>query len=266
MSIDEKLQKVEELHRKLSELRPLSPGEVKRLLEQFAIRNTYNSNAIEGSTLTLRETALILQEGITIAERPLKEHLEAIGHRDAFDFVVELSQQNVPLKIYDIKQIHSLVLMNDRLNAGEYRRVPVMIMGASHIPPQPYAIEPLMDELVFNYNNSPEEFFVRLAKLHLDFERIHPFIDGNGRTGRLILNLELLKAGYHPVDIKCTDKQKYYDSFEEYHSTGSTDKMREILIDYELSELSEYVKMVEQATQTECPNDNSEEDSSDFEQ
>ncbi len=263
MDIDEKLQKVEELHRHLSELRPLSPGEVKRLLEQFAIRNTYNSNAIEGSTLTLRETALILQEGITIAERPLKEHLEAIGHKDAFDFIVELSQRNVPLKIYDIKQIHSLVLMNDRLNAGVYRRVPVMIMGASHTPPKPYAIEPLMDELVNNYNSSTEDFFDRLAKLHLDFERIHPFVDGNGRTGRLILNLELLKAGYHPVDIKCSDKRKYYDAFEDYHSTGYSDKMKDLLIEYELSELSEYVAIVEQSVEKEC---SSEDNSPDFEQ
>ncbi len=251
MNLQEQLQKVKELHQRLAELRPLSPGEVGRLLEQFAIRNTYNSNAIEGSTLTLRETALILQEGITIAERPLKEHLEAIGHRDAFDFVVELSQHSVPLELYDIKQIHSLVLMNDRLNAGIFRRVPVIIMGASHTPPQPYEIEPLMENLVNDYNNSTEDFFDRIARLHLDFERIHPFIDGNGRTGRLILNLELLKAGYHPVDIKCADKRKYYDAFEDYHITGSPTKMKEMLVDYELSELQEYVHLVEQAAEAE---------------
>ena len=256
MNTDENLKRIEELHQKLSELRPLSSGEIKRLFEQFAVRNTYNSNAIEGSTLTLRETALILQEGITIAERSLKEHLEAIGHKDAFNFVVELSQQNVPLKIYDIKQIHSLVLMNDRMNAGVYRRVPVMIMGASHTPPQPYLIEPLMEELVNSYNNSTDSFFDRIAKLHLDFERIHPFIDGNGRTGRLILNLELLKAGYYPVDIKCTDRIRYYGAFEDYHSTGNPDMMKEILIEYELKELSEYVKIVEQSADADFDSEN----------
>ena len=255
METQNQADRVDELYCRLSTLRPLSAGEFKRLLEQFAIRNTYNSNAIEGSTLTLHETALIIQEGITIAERPLKEHLEAIGHKDAFDFVVELSRKNKPLELYDIKLIHSLVLMNDRQNAGVFRRVPVMIMGASHTPPQPYLIEPMMESLVSEYNSSSDSFFDRLAKLHLDFERIHPFIDGNGRTGRLILNLELLKGGYYPVDIKCTDKRRYYDAFENYHNSNSVEAMKALLLEYELSELEEYVAIVEQA----CDDTNSDE-------
>lgn len=249
MTSQDKLNRINMLHNKLSTLRPLSSLEVKRILEQFSIRNTYNSNAIEGSTLTLRETALILQEGITISERPLREHLEAIGHKDAFDYVVELSQNDKPLELHDIKMIHSLVLMNDRLNAGVFRRVPVTIIGASHTPPQPFSIQPMMENLISEYNNSTDDFFDRLAKLHLDFERIHPFIDGNGRTGRLLLNLELLKNGYYPVDIKCTDRRKYYDAFEDYHHSHNVEMMKTLLLDYELTELEEYVCIVEQANE-----------------
>ena len=123
------------LSEKLKNLRPLSQTEMRRLSEEFMIENTYDSNAIEGNTLTLRETALILQEGITIAEKPLKDHLEAIGHKDAFLYIVELADRNEPLTEKVIKDIHSLVLMNDSANRGVYRRLPVKILGVQHNPP-----------------------------------------------------------------------------------------------------------------------------------
>ena len=113
--------KIDELRNKLKSLRPLNETELKRLRDEFIIENTYNSNAIEGNTLTLRETALILQEGITIAEKPLREHLEAIGHKDAFEYVIALADANTELTERVIKEIHSLVLMNDANNRGVYR-------------------------------------------------------------------------------------------------------------------------------------------------
>ena len=143
--------KVDELQASLSDLRPLNEGETKCLRDDFVIENTYNSNAIEGNTLTLRETALILEHGITIGEKPLKDHLEAIGHRDAFQFVFSLVDTKEPLTEWVIKQIHSLVLMNDALNKGVYRNVPVYIHGAAHTPPQPYLVQPQLETLLADY-------------------------------------------------------------------------------------------------------------------
>ncbi len=130
--------KLDALQSRLSALRPLNQAELARLREEFMIENTYDSNAIEGNTLTLRETALILQEGITIAEKPLRDHLEAIGHKDAFTYMIALADSQTPLTERVIKNIHSLVLVNDALNKGVYRNVPVQILGAANHPPQPY--------------------------------------------------------------------------------------------------------------------------------
>lgn len=200
-----------ELKEKLLKLRPLNKGELKRLREEFVVNNTYNSNAIEGNSLTLRETTMILQEGITIAEKPIKEHLEAIGHKDAFSYITDIADKKTELSERVIKELHSLVLMADRENRGVYRRVPVTILGAMHEPPQPYLVPKLMEELVFEYNQKRDtvEIIEAVALLHLKFESIHPFIDGNGRTGRLLLNFELMKNGFLPVNIKFSDRAKH---------------------------------------------------------
>lgn len=244
----DKLAEIEALRNRLNEMRQFNQGELKRMIEQFTINHTYNSNAIEGSTITLRETALIIQEGLTIAGHPIKEHLDTIGYKDAFDFVMELSEKDRGLTEYDIKQIHALVLMGDRENAGVYRRLPVRILGADNIPPQPYLVPKRMEELLSSYAQSEEDAFERIARLHLEFESVHPFIDGNGRTGRLIMNLELMKSGYLPVDIKFADREKYYKAFADYHLTGSPDMMKNMIMDYELTE---YAAIAEQAQNAE---------------
>ena len=135
---------------RLAELRPLTQGQVERLAEEFLIEFTYNSNAIEGNTLTLKETALAL-EGMTIDQKPLKDHLEAVGHRDAFLYVQDIAKRELPLSEAVIKNIHSLVLMNRPDDKGVYRRIPVRIMGAYTEPVQPYMIEPKMTELIAEY-------------------------------------------------------------------------------------------------------------------
>ena len=132
---------------RLSKMRPLTEGEVERLREEFMVEFTYNSNAIEGNTLTLKETALAL-EGMTIDQKPLKDHLEAVGHRDAFLYVQDIAQNNTPLSEAVIKNIHALVLMNRPEDKGIYRRIPVRIMGAYTEPVQPYLIESKMTELL----------------------------------------------------------------------------------------------------------------------
>ena len=208
---------IEQIITKKAELdkrRPLTAGELERLNEDFAVEYTYNSNAIEGNTLTLRETDMVLK-GLTIDQKPLKDHMEAVGHKEAFDYVSELAKSKASLTESVIKQIHSLVLADKPQDRGVYRRVPVRIIGAKNEPAPPYLIKMKMDDLLFQYSNSTQNILEKLAEFHIGFESIHPFIDGNGRTGRLIVNLELMKAGYPPIDIKFTDRMRYYDSFED---------------------------------------------------
>lgn len=237
---------IDELSAELKSMRPLNAAEIKRLRNDFIIENTYNSNAIEGNTLTLRETALILQEGITIAEKPLKDHLEAIGYRDAFDYILTLSDKKTPLTEKVIKDIHSLVLMNDAQNKGVYRSVPVAILGAAHTPPQPYLVPVEMERLTADYSAAvkTKHIIEAVAEFHLRFESIHPFIDGNGRTGRLILNLELIKAGLLPVNIKFTDRRKYYDCFDSYAADGNSADMLQLIASYEVEELERYISFL----------------------
>ena len=235
-----------QIERKKVELdgrRPLTAGEVARLNEEFIVEFTYNSNAIEGNTLTLRETDLVLR-GLTIDKKPLKDHMEAVGHKEAFEFVSELVKNNVPISESVIKQIHYLVLADKKEDRGVYRRVPVRIMGAQHTPVQPYLIAPKMEELLRNFVESTEHIVTKLARFHIEFEGIHPFIDGNGRTGRLLVNLELMKAGYPPIDIKFTDRIAYYNAFDEYHVKRNLSAMENLFAGYVNARLDMYLDML----------------------
>ena len=237
---------LEIIDRKKMELdsrRPLTAGEVERLNEEFTVEYTYNSNAIEGNTLTLRETDMVLR-GLTIDQKPLKDHMEAVGHKEAFDFVRELVLNDTPMSERVIQQIHYLVLADKREDRGVYRRVPVRIMGAQHEPVQPYLIQPRMEQLMLSYAESTEHIVRKLARFHIEFEGIHPFIDGNGRTGRLLVNLELMKAGYPPIDIKFTDRVAYYNAFDEYHVKGKLNAMEKLFAGYINERLDQYLTML----------------------
>ena len=234
---------------RLSEMRPLTQGEVERLAEEFMIDFTYNSNAIEGNTLTLKETALAL-EGMTIDQKPLKDHLEAVGHRDAFLYVQDVAKQELPLSETVIKNIHALVLMNRPDDKGVYRRIPVRIMGAYTEPVQPYMIEPRMAELL-SANEERKNTMTdieRIALFHLEFEGIHPFIDGNGRTGRLILNLDLIRNGYPPINVKFTDRKRYYDAFDAFYKDNDATPMTELIAEYIDLRFDDYFKVLERDT------------------
>ena len=230
----------------LEKRRPLTQGELERLREEFLLEFTYNSNAIEGSTLTLQETAMVL-EGITIDKKPLKEHLEAVGHKDAFEYIKELVSENVYLSEKVIKDIHSLVLMDRPQDRGVYRRIPVKILGAKVEPPQPYIVGIKMEELMRNYSNIDNKLhdIEKIARFHLDFEGIHPFIDGNGRTGRLVLNLELMKNGYPPISVKFIDRKNYYECFHEYTEKADPSKMILMVSEYIEEELDRYLLILE---------------------
>jgi len=216
--------------------RPLTSGELAVLQNEFLVEYTYNSNAIEGNTLTLRETDLVLR-GMTIDKKPLKDHLEAIGHKEAFDFVEELVKDKKELSESIIKKIHYLVLSDKKDDRGVYRRVPVRIMGAKHVPPEPYMIEPMMNELLFWFNDDKSDLLTKMALFHIKFEAIHPFIDGNGRTGRLLLNMELMKLGFPPIDIKYKDRISYYEAFDSYQSKKNLEPMKNLIGSYLLERI-----------------------------
>lgn len=237
------LEMIEKKKKELDSRRPLTEGELERMTEEFIVEYTYNSNAIEGNTLTLRETDLVLR-GLTIDKKPLKDHMEAVGHKEAFEFVQDLVKDKVALSEHIIKQIHYLVLADKREDRGVYRRVPVRIMGAAHEPVQPYLIQPKMEQLLFNYKNSTEHIIPKLAWFHIEFEGIHPFIDGNGRTGRLLVNLELMKAGYPPIDIKFTDRVAYYRAFDEYHVKNNLSAMENLFAGYVNGRLERYLDIL----------------------
>lgn len=220
---------VDALKAELDKRRPLTQGELQRLRDEFLIEYTYNSNAIEGNTLTLQETALVL-EGITVDKKPLKDHLEAVGHRDAFLYVQDLVKNNIPFSESIIKQIHTLVLMDRPDDRGVYRRIPVRIMGAFHVPPDPILVPEQMENLITEFaGNKKLHPIERAALFHLKFEGIHPFVDGNGRTGRLILNLMLMQAGYPPINVKYSDRKRYYDAFDAYYKYADSSNIINIV-------------------------------------
>ncbi len=198
-------------------------------------------------TDTKRNCALALQ-GITIDTKPLKYHLDAIGHKQAFDYILELVDNNEELTERRIKDIHFLVLANKRVDAGRYRNMQVSILGSEHKPTSPYLIESKMKQLLDEYKNSTENLIVKIAKFHLDFESIHPFIDGNGRTGRLLLNLELMKNGFPPIDIKYTNRTKYYQCFDDYHITNSPSSMVDLIANYLIIQLNYQIDIRNQGT------------------
>lgn len=242
------LQQIESLKEQLEERRPLSPAEVAALREMFIVEHTYNSNAIEGNTLTLQETAMVLQ-GITIDRKPLKDHLEVVGYKEAFEYVEQLAKEQKPLTDYEIRAIHSLVLADRKEDRGQWRRVPVRIVGAATTPVQPFQIEPMVGALLADMDTVYKKLHVveQVALFHLRFESIHPFIDGNGRTGRLLMNLQLIKAGYPPVNVKFADRRRYYEAFNSYATSGSPEAMVTLIADYLMERLHSMLEIIDTA-------------------
>lgn len=238
------LLKIDALKAELDKKRPLTQGEAERLRDEFMVEFTYNSNAIEGNTLTLKETAMVL-EGMTIDQKPLKDHLEAVGHRDAFLYIEDIAKDT---KISEtvIKNIHSLVLMNRPEDKGVFRKIPVTIMGAYTEPVQPYMIEPKMTELLTENEKRKKKMhpIERIARFHLEFEGIHPFIDGNGRTGRLLLNLDLIQNGYPAINVKFADRKTYYAAFDEFYKNNNAELMIELVAKYVIERMKQYLEIL----------------------
>lgn len=235
---------IDALKAELDRRRPLTQGELRQLQEEFLVEFTYNSNAIEGNTLTMRETALVL-EGLTIDQKPLKDHLEVVGHRDAFLYVQQLVQEKAAVSERIIKEIHSLVLIDRPQDRGVYRSIPVRIMGAYHEPPQPYLLAVQMEQLIAMQKSTKRHAIENAALFHLDFEGIHPFIDGNGRTGRLILNLMLMQHGYPPIDVKFTDRKRYYACFDSYYRDKDAATLVRMVAEYIEERLRAYLAIIQ---------------------
>lgn len=207
--------RIDEKRKNLNSLRPLSSLVVSKLKKQFAIEMTYNSNGIEGNSLTLKETAWVIQDGLTIKGKPLKDHLEARDHYEALEFLYETIEHNRKQTLSEvfIRSLHKLVVREtERDDAGKYRTVNVMITGSDHAPPDMSEVSVLMRDLItWIKQNQKKLHTVELAAMiHHKIVHIHPFADGNGRTARLAMNLLLMKEGYPLVTILKNDRRKYY--------------------------------------------------------
>jgi Fic family protein len=212
---------IDSLKDSIDKRRPFSRRLTHSLQEKLIVEWTYHSNAIEGNTLSLSETKVVL-EGITIGGKSMVEHLEAINHRQAILFVEDLIADEEPLSAWNIKNIHALILKEiDNANSGKYRSENVVISGAKHIPTKHFEVGFLMQKLLVEYQKEWQAFHpvARATLLHGEFLKIHPFIDGNGRTSRLLLNFELMKQGYPPIIIKKEDRASYYDALDLAHTT-----------------------------------------------
>lgn len=229
----------------LASKRPISKETLKSLKESNILDWTYNSNAIEGNTLTYKETKVVL-EGITIGGKSVKEHLEIINHREAILFLEDILKEKRDISQWDIKSIHRIVLKEiDNKNAGTYRSENVLVSGAKHIPTKNYKIQEEMEQLINNSKTwSKYHPIIKAALLHGEFVKIHPFIDGNGRTARLIMNFEIMKKGYLPIIIKKENRMKYYEALDKAHMTLDYTDFIKLLSNLENNILDKYLKII----------------------
>ena len=200
-----------EKKKRLDARRPLPSSILRKIQRQMEVEYIYNSNAIEGNTLKLRETQLILEEGITIKGKSLREHLEVRNHPKAIEYVEKLTERS--LKEHDIFVLHQIIMRGINDEAGRFHRVEVRIVGAGFVPPAAYDVPHLIGELLNWYNRNPDELrpIELSAVFHHRFVHIHPFHDGNGRVARLLMNLTLLRNGYPIAVILNVERKKYYD-------------------------------------------------------
>ena len=244
------LKEVDVQKEQLSALRPLPEEALKKIQDALDIEYTYESNRIEGNTLTLQETALVVNEGVTISGKSMREHLEAINHAEAISYIKDIAKQDIEISERTIKEIHALILHGiDRENSGRYRTVPVMISGSTHMPPQPYLIEKQMEDFILRFKQMEAEKVhpvLIAAYLHDELVRIHPFIDGNGRTSRLLMNLYLLRHGYVIITLKGSNDAKvnYYKALEMSHTEQLPEDFQKLVIEAEIAALQKYLSIM----------------------
>ena len=244
------LKEVDVQKEQLSALCPLPEEALKKIQDALDIEYTYESNRIEGNTLTLQETALVVNEGVTISGKSMREHLEAINHAEAISYIKDIAKQDIEISERTIKEIPALILHGiDRENAGRYRTVPVMISGSTHMPPQPYLIEKQVEDFILRLKQMEMEKVhpvLIAAYLHDELVRIHPFIDGNGRTSRLLMNLYLLRHGYVIITLKGSNDAKvnYYKALEKSHTEQLPEDFKKLVVEAEIAALRKYLSIM----------------------
>lgn len=246
---EEIIAQINKLKKQLDKVRPLPKAQLENLRNYYKVQYTFDSNRIEGNTLTLQETALVVDKGITISGKTVQEHLEAINHSEAVDFILELAQNKTPITEYTLKQLHGLVLRGiDKTNAGKYRSVNVMISGSAHKPPQPFMLQKLMEDyfLFYEQNKNSMHPVLLAAEMHERLVTIHPFIDGNGRTSRLLMNLILIQHGY-PITTISSEKANrlaYYQALENVQVNNNKIKFYQFVSNAVKNALSEFLSLV----------------------
>lgn len=217
----------------LDNKRPLNKEALDNLKHYFDVELTYNSNAIEGNTLTITETKVILEDGITIGKgKSLREHLEVINHKEAIDYIEEIVSNDLDISERVIRDLHHLILKSiDNKNAGEYRKSNVLISGSAHRPVEHFLVKERMDELVKWYKANKDTMHpIQLAaEFHFRYVYIHPFIDGNGRSARLLMNLILMRNGYPVTVIRNSDREEYMKALEEASTKNRLNNFIEIV-------------------------------------
>ncbi|MDI6770004.1 MAG: Fic family protein [Anaerolineales bacterium] len=245
--MNEILQTLTEKKQKLDKYRPLPPELVRNLEDWFRVELTYTSNAIEGNTLTRQETALIVEKGLTVDGKTLKEHLEAVNHAAALAIVISLAQnKEMAISEADILDIQRLILSKiEDANAGRYRSVAVRIAGAAVVLPNPVKVPQLMAEFVHWLQTAQGHPAEVAAQAHYRLVSIHPFVDGNGRTARLLMNLILVREGYPPAIIRKEDRRKYINALEKAQTGGSRDDFTALIYEAVGRSLDIYLEALE---------------------
>ena len=245
------LQQIDHLKDKLRAIRPLPAEALNKIKASFEMEYTYESNRIEGNTLTLQETALVVSEGVTIGGKSMVEHLEAINHAQAIEFIKDIARSDIEINERTIREIHGIILHSiNRKQAGRYRDVPVMIVGSKHTPPQPYLIMPQMEQFMIDYEtmqNQSEHPVLIAAFLHDELVKIHPFIDGNGRTSRLLMNLYLISKGYTITALKGDNEAKYayYTALEQSHTENNRASFYLLVASVVKQSMERYIAVIE---------------------
>ena len=226
-----------------------NPQAVVALHQWLETELAYTSNHIEGNTLTRRETALVIEEGITTGGKPLKDYLEAKNHADAFRYILDVLSKKKAITQDDILKIHAIVLKGiDDAFAGRYRNIRVRIKGSSVVLPNPMKVPDLMAEFE-KYLQTEKDVITRAIMGHFKFVSIHPFVDGNGRMGRLLMNLILLQNGLWPIIIRPRDRKKYISSIEKGQLTQDTTTYEEFMYKAMERSLDTYVEMFHPKTE-----------------
>ncbi|MBF0258721.1 MAG: Fic family protein [Desulfamplus sp.] len=252
MNIQSKLKEIDKLKNWFDSFRPLDPSVVQEMKKFYDVKFTYNSNAIEGNTLTQSETEMVLEKGITIGGKTLKEHLEVIGHKEAIDYIEELVQQESVIGEREIKDIHGVIMHKiDKKEAGRYRNLDVRAAGTGHFYPPHYKVQDLMDDFTGWLKSDEASMLhpIEFATLaHYKLASIHPFRDGNGRTSRLLMNFILLQQGYPVAVISNQTRKNYIESLIfAQENKDDTSKFLEMVINAEKESLIDYLRIASTA-------------------